>query len=151
MNKKFLYTMIFAATTLALLLIFRNQIWDKTNLYPADQITIYLRDGSLYFLLLRIFFVGHFSWGLYLYWTTKKAIYCWLPTLFYAGFMLLESVIVTLHYYDYQNAGLISKTESAYFLFRTIPEAFVTVILAGFIYWLINSKHLGFNRSQVES
>jgi hypothetical protein len=140
MKKTYIQIMAVALILFATWTYMRNSIWDNPDLYPGEVIMIYARDSSSFFIALRLFFVAMWGWAAYLMWTTGKSVYMWVSVLVYAAFLLLDNLVLGMHYLNYKVENEPWEAAFPMSIFRGIPEAFFTLLFNAFADWTLKKS-----------
>lgn len=123
----------------------RNGIWTNRDLFPSESILIYSRDSSSFYILLRIFFLAMWGWGIYCLWTIGRASYLWSAVIFYVAVLFVDNLILGSYYQLFVEEKLLEPSVFPPALLRGISEAFFTLVLNAFVVLFL--KH-NFKRRQ---
>ncbi|MBL7793903.1 MAG: hypothetical protein JNK77_16360 [Saprospiraceae bacterium] len=140
MNKRFLQVMAVAIIAFCTWTYMRNSIWDNRDLFPSESIMIYARDSSSFFIVLRLVFVAMWAWGVSILWTTGRAANTWLAVIFYAGFLLLDNLVLASHYLQFKAQNDLGESAFPFLLFRGIPEAVFTLLFNVLAIWFLKES-----------
>lgn len=75
-------------------LINRNQVWSNADLLPSEMLTIYYRDSSDFFLLLRMVYMLFLGYGFYVFFRWRRYAYVLVPLFAFAGLLVADSAAV---------------------------------------------------------
>lgn len=140
MKKLFFQVLAVAVIAFASWAYLRNSIWNNPNLYPDELLMIYARDSSAFFMLLRMFFLAMWGWGVYQVWTSGKVVYAWLAGGIYAAFLLLDCLVLGIHYLQYKAENQPWEAAWPISLFLALPEAILTLFFNAVSVWFLKKS-----------